>query len=144
MVTSAATLLGLADGGAHVAAISDSSQPTTFLTDWVRDRTLGDPNHILVECAVRKLTKANADAFGLIDRGAIQVGLKADLNIINMDALGVGDPEMVFDLPQGRPRLDQRASGYVANIVSGEVIVENGALTGALPGALVRASSLTR
>jgi len=134
MLNSPATVLGLADGGAHVTAIVDSSQPTSVLIDWVRGRAPGDPDGIPLETAVHKLTQANARLFGLEDRGVLREGLRADINVIDFDALDLTLPQMVDDLPLGRPRLDQRATGFVATIVNGERVLENGELTGNLPG----------
>ncbi len=137
MMTDPATIIGLGDGGAHCGQICDSSMPTFMITHWTRDRTRGEK--FPVEWAVRRLTSETADFFGFKDRGRLQPGLKADLNIIDYDALQIRRPEVIFDLPAGGRRLVQRAEGYVATIVSGVPIFENGEATGALPGKLVRA-----
>jgi N-acyl-D-aspartate/D-glutamate deacylase len=78
---------------------------------------------------------------GLNDRGTLKVGAKADLNIIDMDRLALHIPEIVHDLPAGGRRLHQRATGYDATIVSGEIIRRMDESTGARPGRLVRGGS---
>jgi len=128
--------LGLGDGGAHVGAICDASIETTMLTHWVRDRSRGE--RLPLEWVVRKMTSETASLYGLDDRGLIKEGKKADLNVIDFDRLRLDRPEMVYDLPGGARRLLQRAAGYVATIVSGEVVMRNGRDTGARPGRLVR------
>ena len=128
-------VLGLGDGGAHYGMICDASFPTYMLTHWVRDRAAV---RLSVQEAVRELTSVPAGVAGLADRGRIAVGYKADLNVIDADALTLHKPVVVNDLPAGGRRLDQTADGYVATIVSGEVIAENGQPTAARPGKLVR------
>ena len=132
-----ATIIGLGDGGAHCSQICDASMPTFMLTHWTRDRTKG--GKFPVEWAVRRLTSETADFFGFNDRGRLMPGLKADVNIIDYDALKIRRPEVVYDLPAGGRRLVQRAEGYDVTICSGVPIFENGEHTGALPGKLVRA-----
>ena len=133
-----ATIIGLGDGGAHCGQICDASMPTFMITHWTRDRTRG--GKFPVEWAVRRLTSETADFFGFKDRGRLQPGLKADINIIDYDSLQIRRPEVVFDLPAGGRRLVQKAEGYVATLVSGVPVFENGEPTGALPGKLVRAA----
>jgi N-acyl-D-aspartate/D-glutamate deacylase len=128
-------VLGLGDGGAHYGMICDASYPTYMLTHWVRDRAKG---RLTIAQAVRELTSAPARVAGLADRGRIAVGYKADLNVIDPDAMHLHRPTVVHDLPGGGRRLDQTADGYVATIVSGEVIAENGVPTDARPGKLIR------
>lgn len=128
-------VLGLGDGGAHYGMICDASFPTYLLTHWVRDRASGK---LPLPQAVRELTSVPARVAGLYDRGRIAVGYKADLNIIDARALHLHKPVVAYDLPGGRRRLDQKADGYVATIVAGEVIAENGEPTAARPGVLVR------
>ncbi len=130
------TILGLGDGGAHVSIICDASAPTHLLTHWTRDRTRGPK--MSVEWAVKRLSADNADALGLGDRGRIAAGQRADLNIIDYEALSVSAPEVVYDLPAGGRRLIQRVAGYVATIVAGQAVMRDGVPTGALPGRLVR------
>jgi N-acyl-D-aspartate/D-glutamate deacylase len=133
------TVLGLSDGGAHCGLICDASMPTYLLTHWVRDRTRGE--RIPLEHAVRLQTGNTAAVYGLTDRGTLEPGKKADVNLIDLDALRIHAPEMVFDLPAGGRRLIQHVDGYRATIVSGEVTFENGEPTGARPGGLVRGHS---
>ena len=128
-------VLGLGDGGAHYGMICDASFPTYMLTHWVRDRASG---RLTVAEAVRELTSVPARVAGLADRGRLAVGYKADVNIVDHDALRLHKPIVSYDLPAGGRRLDQSADGYVATIVSGEIIAENGVPTDARPGRLVR------
>lgn len=128
-------VLGLGDGGAHYGMICDASFPTYMLAHWARDRPSG---RLTVAEAVRELTSAPARVAGLADRGRIAVGYKADLNVVDHTALTLHKPVIVRDLPAGGRRLDQTADGYVATVVSGEVIAENGVPTSARPGKLVR------
>ncbi len=130
------TVLGLSDGGAHCGLICDASMPTFLLTHWVRDRRRGE--RIPLEQAVRLQTADTAALWGFMDRGTVESGKKADLNLIDLDALYLDAPEMVFDLPAGGRRLVQHAKGYRATIVSGQVTFEDGEPTGARPGRLVR------
>jgi N-acyl-D-aspartate/D-glutamate deacylase len=128
-------VMGLGDGGAHVGIISDGSYPTYLLAHWGRDRAHGrfDLGYL-----VKRQTADTARAVGLMDRGVIAPGMKADLNVIDFDRLRVERPIMAFDLPAGGKRLLQGAQGYVATIVSGEVVYRDGKAAGALPGKLVR------
>jgi N-acyl-D-aspartate/D-glutamate deacylase len=128
-------VLGLGDGGAHYGMICDASFPTYMLTHWARDRASG---RLTVAEAVRELTSVPARVAGLADRGRIAVGYKADVNVVDHDALRLHKPIVSYDLPAGGRRLDQTADGYVATIVSGQVIAENGVPTEARPGRLVR------
>ena len=137
MIADPATLLGLGDGGAHCGLICDSSLPTYMLTHWARDRSRGP--RFGLEFVVKRLTSETADYFGFKDRGRLEVGKKADVNIIDHQALRIHHPEMRYDLPAGGKRLVQRADGYTATIVSGVPVFESGEETGARPGKLVRA-----
>ena len=128
-------VLGLGDGGAHYGMICDASYSTYFLAHWARDRASG---RFTVSQAVRELTSVPARVAGLGDRGRIAVGYKADLNVIDHAALRLHKPVISYDLPAGGRRLDQTADGYVATVVSGEVIAANGVPTQARPGKLVR------
>jgi N-acyl-D-amino-acid deacylase len=128
-------VLGLGDGGAHYGMICDASYPTFLLAHWARDRASG---RFSVPEAIRELTSVPARVAGLGDRGRIAVGYKADLNVIDHAGLRLHKPVIRHDLPAGGRRLDQTADGYVATIVSGEVITENGVPTDARPGRLVR------
>ncbi len=127
---------GLSDGGAHVGMICDGSFPTTLLTHWTRDRTRGEK--IPLERIIKMQARDTAETVGLYDRGRIAVGLRADLNVIDHAKLRLHAPEIAYDLPAGGRRLLQRASGYVATIVAGQITYRGGEPTGALPGRLVR------
>jgi N-acyl-D-aspartate/D-glutamate deacylase len=128
-------VLGLGDGGAHYGMICDASYPTFLLAHWARDRAAG---RLSVADAVRMITTVPARVAGLADRGRIALGYKADLNVIDHAALRLHKPVITNDLPAGGRRLDQTADGYIATVVSGEVIAENGEPTTARPGRLVR------
>jgi N-acyl-D-aspartate/D-glutamate deacylase len=129
------TIPGLSDGGAHVGTICDASFPTTFLSHWGRDRATG---RLPVPFLVRRHTRDTARSVGLHDRGVLAPGYRGDCNLIDFEALRPRRPEVHFDLPAGGRRLLQRADGYVATVVAGEVTYERGEHTGALPGRLVR------
>jgi len=130
------TLLGLSDGGAHCGVICDASFPTFMLTHWVRDRSRGP--RVALEKVIAMQTRDTAKLYGLEDRGVLAPGMKADVNVIDFDALTIHAPQMVFDLPANGRRMIQKASGYRATIVSGVVTFENGEPTGDLPGKLIR------
>ncbi len=130
------TTLGLSDGGAHCGLICDASMPSYMLSHWVRDRSRGEK--MPVETAVRLQTSDTAKLYGLGDRGVLAPGMKADLNVIDLDALKLHAPQMVFDLPAGGRRLIQRAEGYKFTILSGEVTFKDGVPTEAMPGKLIR------
>jgi len=131
-----ATILSLSDGGAHCGVICDASFPTYMLTYWVRDRARGE--RLPLEKVVSMQTRDTARLYGLHDRGVIAPGMKADLNVLDLERLRILPPEMVFDLPADGRRLVQRAEGYRATVVSGVVTFENGEPTGDLPGKLIR------
>src|SRR5262245_12608449 len=128
-------VMGLGDGGAHVGLISDASFTTYHLAHWGRDRSHG---RFDVGWLVKRQTADTARAVGLLDRGVLTPGLKADLNVIDFDKLRVERPVMAFDLPAGGKRLLQRGRGYTATVVSGVIVYQEGEPTGALPGKLVR------
>eukprot|EP01037_Dinobryon_pediforme_P010730 gene10730-10807_t len=136
MMQHPATVLSLSDGGAHCGVICDASFPTYMLTHWVRDRARGP--RLPLEQVIQMQTQRTAHLYGLRDRGEIKPGLRADINLIDFDALKILPPEMVFDLPAEGRRMIQRAEGYRATIVAGEVTFENGVATGAAPGRLIR------
>ena len=129
------TVVGLADGGAHVGTICDASFPTTLLAYWGRDRARGT---IDLPFLVQRQTRDTARAVGLLDRGVIAPGYRADVNVIDFEALTARRPEMRFDLPAGGKRLVQAADGYVATLVAGHVTYADGEECGPLPGRLVR------
>ena len=135
MVTSPVTILGLADAGAHATQIMDASQPTYFLSHWVRDRGV-----VSLEEGVRRLTSDTASFIGYRDRGVITEGAFADLNVIDLDGLALELPEIVRDFPGGAPRFVQRARGIDHTIVNGVPFMEHGEHTGALSGRLLRST----
>ncbi|MEZ4334262.1 MAG: amidohydrolase family protein [Myxococcota bacterium] len=136
MLASDLTVPGLADGGAHCSMLCDASMPTFMLAHWVRDRTRGP--RIALEQAVRMLSKAPAELYGLFDRGTVAVGKRADLNLIDFDRLELELPEVTPDLPTGARRVLQRGKGYAATLVAGEITFREGEPTGARPGRLIR------
>jgi N-acyl-D-aspartate/D-glutamate deacylase len=136
MLTHPAALMGLADGGAHLATICDASMPTYQLSHWVKGRTRGP--RLELEQAVKMQTNDTAEFYGFTDRGTLEVGKKGDVNVIDLDRLALTMPRSVADLPTGASRLLQEAVGYDATIVSGVVVRRNDADTGARPGRLVR------
>jgi N-acyl-D-amino-acid deacylase len=142
MMASDATVIGLGDGGAHYGLICDSSYPTFMLSYWGRDRSRGA--RLPVPYIVKSLARDTATAVGLHDRGLVKPGYKADLNVIDFDALRVHMPTISHDLPAGGRRLTQSATGFRATIVSGEVTRRDGQPTGALPGRLVRGPQVAR
>ncbi|HEY2563036.1 MAG TPA: amidohydrolase family protein [Acidimicrobiales bacterium] len=129
---------GLGDGGAHCGVICDASQPTFMLTHWVRDRTRGE--RLPLEWMVKKQTLDTAQLYGLGDRGTLEPGKLADINVIDFERLQLGSPRVHSDLPAGGRRLLQGATGYVATIKSGTATFENGEDTGERPGVLLRGS----
>jgi N-acyl-D-aspartate/D-glutamate deacylase len=133
-----ATRMGLSDGGAHCGAICDAGMPTFMASFWPRDRTRGA--HIPLEQIIRRQTSETAALFGLGDRGVVAPGMRADINVIDYDNLGLMAPELRFDLPAGGRRLVQQATGYDATICAGKITFQNGEHTGELPGRLLRGS----
>jgi N-acyl-D-aspartate/D-glutamate deacylase len=127
------TIMGLGDGGAHVAFILDAGYQTWLLSHWGRDQKRWDVAEL-----IRRLTSDTAQAAGLHDRGILRAGLKADVNILDWEKLGAGSPYVVNDLPAGGKRLLQKVTGYDATIVSGRVTFRDGHATGTLSGKLVR------
>jgi N-acyl-D-amino-acid deacylase len=138
MLVHPATVTGLSDAGAHVTLICDASMPTTQLTYWARDRHRGE--QIPIEFLVHKQTARNAALYGLRDRGTLAPGLRADINVIDLDNLSVSPPKAFHDLPAGGTRLIQPVVGYLATMVNGVVTRRHDADTGARPGRLVRSS----
>ncbi len=136
MLNHPSTVLGLGDGGAHCGVLCDASLPTFMLTHWVRDRDRGA--RLTLEHAVHLQTRRNAEFYGFSDRGLLQPGYLADVNLIDLDGLALERPHMVYDLPAGGKRLIQRAQGYVATVKRGAVVREGDSSTGELPGRLVR------
>ncbi|MGI9421628.1 MAG: N-acyl-D-amino-acid deacylase family protein [Hyphomicrobiaceae bacterium] len=137
MLSNPNVIMGLGDGGAHVGFILDAGFPTWLMTYWQKERqTFSLPE------TIRRLTSDTAQASGLLDRGVIKVGKKADLNIIDYDRLSFGKPYVAYDLPTGAKRLLQKADGYSATIVSGAVTYRDGNATGALPGRVIEGQRL--
>jgi len=133
------TLIGLGDGGAHVGIMCDATDMAHTLTHWTRDRQRGPKQPI--EAMVRRLTFANAAAIGLQDRGLIQTGMQADINIIDYDSLNLKRPEVVYDLPAGGKRIMQQSNGFKVTMLKGQPVWREGQPTDALPGKLLRAGS---
>jgi N-acyl-D-amino-acid deacylase len=130
------SVFGLSDGGAHCGVLCDASVPTYMLAYMTRDRTKGPK--MSLEFVVHKMTRDTALLYGLDDRGLIEPGYRADLNLIDYEAIALEDPHIVYDLPAGGKRLIQRSKGYKLTICNGEVTYENGEHTGAYPGRLIR------
>lgn len=130
------TRMGLADAGAHVRVICDGGTPTFMLTHWTRDRTRGPK--MPLEYVIHRQTRQTAKLYGLGDRGLLAPGMRADVNVIDYDALTFGKPRMAWDLPGGAPRLVQKASGYRHTFCAGVETVTDDEFTGELPGRLVR------
>lgn len=138
MMSDPVSLQGLGDGGAHCGIVCDASMTTYLLSYWAGRRTRGPG--LSLETAVHRLTGDPAGFYGLHDRGVLSPGMRADVNLIDMDRLALHYPERVEDLPAGAGRLIQRSDGYVETLVRGQTIVAEGELTDARPGGLARAS----
>ena len=130
------TVTGLSDAGAHVTLICDGTMPTTQLTHWTRDRHRGE--QIPLEFMVAKQTSRNAALYGLHDRGSLEVGMRADINVIDHAGLRVSPPVAHHDLPAGGTRLIQPVRGYVATLCNGVMTRRHDTDTGERPGRLVR------
>ncbi|MFN0091436.1 MAG: N-acyl-D-amino-acid deacylase family protein [Acidimicrobiales bacterium] len=135
MLSDTNTVLGLADAGAHVGQIMDTSQPTYFLTYWVRER-----QQWTLEDAIRRMTSDTAELFGIADRGVVRPGAFADLNVIDFEGLALPAPEYVYDLPGGAGRYVQRSVGYEHTIVNGQPFMEGLEHAGALAGRILRST----
>ena len=129
------TVNSLSDGGAHCGTICDAASPTFMLQHWVRDR---QGKRIALEHAIKRQCRDTAVLYGLHDRGLLQPGMLADVNVIDMDKLKLGKPWLAFDLPAGGKRLLQKADGYVATIKSGQVTFRDGVMQGPTPGIVLR------
>ncbi len=134
MLTDEATVMGVADGGAHVGIICDASQPTFMLSYWARDRKRG---RLPLEFLVRKQTRDTAVCYGLTDRGVLAAGKKADITVFDPETINLLPPEVIYDLPTGK-RIMQKAQGYRHTFVSGVETLQDDTPTRALPGQLVR------
>jgi N-acyl-D-aspartate/D-glutamate deacylase len=136
MLTDPHTITGLSDAGAHVNFIFDAVAPTYQLIHWARDRKRGPK--LPLELVVHKQTGNNAELYGFTDRGTIEVGKRADLNVIDFENLALGELEVHHDLPAGGSRILQPARGYIATFVNGVRTRVTDADTGARPGRVVR------
>jgi N-acyl-D-amino-acid deacylase len=134
MLNDRSILLGLGDGGAHLDMLCDSGYPTYVLGTWVRERKA-----LTLEEAVRRMTSDPADFYGIKDRGRIAPGMAADLVLFDPATVGSAErPERLHDLPGGGKRMVRRSRGIEMTLVNGEVTWENGALTGATAGRVLR------
>src|SRR5262245_9178922 len=136
MLVHPGTVRGVGDGGAPCGLLCAPWLPTYMLSHGARDRDGGE--RLGLEEAVAIQTRRTAALYGFDDRGLLAPGHLADVNVIDLDALGIDPPEMVYDLPAGGRRLIQRARGYVATVKRGEVVLEDDKATGARPGRLLR------
>ncbi|PZC46661.1 MAG: N-acyl-D-aspartate/D-glutamate deacylase/Imidazolonepropionase [Chloroflexi bacterium] len=128
-------IIGLSDGGAHLAFRTDYSFTTYFLSHYVRELGI-----MPLEKAVRKLTLDSATVYGITDRGMLRPGLAADIVVFDPDTIDSLEPEEAFDLPGGAKRRKQLAKGIEYTIVNGQVVLERNQPTGALPGRVLRNS----
>jgi N-acyl-D-amino-acid deacylase len=127
-------LLGLGDGGAHLDMLCDAGYPTYVLGTWVRERKV-----LSLEEAVRRMTSDPADFFGISDRGRIAPGKAADIVLFDPDIIGSGGrPQRIRDLPGGGKRMVMRSRGVEMTLVNGAPTWENGALTEASAGKVLR------
>jgi N-acyl-D-amino-acid deacylase len=126
-------VMTFSDSGAHVSQILDCSIQTHLLAHWVRDRQA-----ITLEEAIRMITLVPAMAWGFSDRGLLREGLGADVNVIDPTRVAPEMPTLEYDLPCGARRLIQKASGFLATVVGGQVVLRSGEQTGARPGQLLR------
>ena len=128
-------VIGLGDGGAHVQFHGGYGYITKLLGEWVREKQV-----MSLEQAVRRLTFDSASTFGLYDRGMLRPGLAADIAIFDPATVKCGHEEVVHDFPAGGWRIKEPAEGVHATIVNGQVLLEEGKHTGALPGRVLRNS----
>ena len=133
MLTRPYVTLGLADAGAHSKQIMDASQPTFFLTHWIREKGM-----FSLEEGIRRMTSDTADLFGIQNRGRLRQGSFADINVIDFDGMSLEYPEIVNDFPGGAGRFIQRSTGYSKTIVNGEVFMQDGEHSGVLNGKMLR------
>lgn len=114
-------VLGLSDAGAHLTLFSEAGQTSRLLGHWVRERKA-----LSLEAAVRLITGAPAEIFGIRDRGRLAPGLAADITVFDPERISDHEPELVHDLPDGGPRLVTRASGIVGSFVNGQPVIQDG------------------
>jgi N-acyl-D-amino-acid deacylase len=126
-------VIGLGDGGAHVQFHGGYGYLTKLLGEWVREKQV-----MTLEQAVRRLTFDSASIFGLYDRGLLRPGMTADITIFDPDTVRPLPLEVVHDFPTGAKRIKEPAAGIMATVVNGEVLMEDGKHTGALPGRVLR------
>ena len=129
------SVISLADTGAHCGVLADASMPTFLISHYVRDRS---GSRFSIEEAVKMHSHDTARAVCLEDRGTLEIGMRADINIIDFDNLKLDSPEIIYDLPAGGRRMFQGAKGYNYTLVSGQVIMKDGVETQAMPGSLIR------
>jgi N-acyl-D-aspartate/D-glutamate deacylase len=126
-------VIGLSDGGAHVQFQSGYGFSTRLLSEWVREKQV-----MSLETAVRRLTFESASTFGLYDRGLLRPGMVADIVIFNADTVKPLPLEVLHDFPTGAKRIKEPAQGIHMTIVNGQVLLEDGKHSGALPGRVLR------
>ncbi len=127
------TVMTFSDSGAHVSQIADSSIHSHLIGYWCREKQA-----FTLPEAINMITARGAAAWSLADRGLLREGYLADLNIFDPATFGPAMPEVVYDVPSGARRLSQKSIGMKATIVGGQVLIEDGAHTGAMPGRLIR------
>ena len=133
ILTCPRAIIGLSDGGAHVQFQGNYSYASTLLSRWVREEKI-----MSLEQAVRRITFEAASVFGLIDRGLLRPGMAADMTIFDPETIRPLPPDIVHDYPAGAWRFRELAQGIKCTIVNGEVLIEDGKHTGALPGRVLR------
>ena len=133
MIKHPRSVVTFSDSGAHVSQIMDSSLQTHLLSYWVREK-----EQVTLEEAVRMLSFVPASQWGLSGRGLLREGMTADVVVFNPDTVAPMMPELTYDLPAGARRLKQKAAGFLATVVNGQVVLRNNEHTGALPGQLLR------
>jgi N-acyl-D-aspartate/D-glutamate deacylase len=117
------SVLGLSDAGAHITMFSEAGQTSQLLGHWVRERRA-----LTLEAAVRLVTGAPAEIFGIPDRGRLAPGLFADITVFDPSAIACHEEEIVNDMPDGGPRYISRASGIQWSFVNGQPIIRDGRL----------------
>jgi N-acyl-D-aspartate/D-glutamate deacylase len=131
LVRNPLAMAGSSDGGAHLASFVGADYTTRLLTEWV-------PDPFSLEEAVRRITSIPASVHGLSDRGVVRPGAWADLVVVDLARLKVGSTRWVEDMPAASGRFVVDAEGYRAVIVNGEIVLDQGAATGAVPGHIIR------